>query len=153
MINSPHGVFDQLSFFSCAVIGAAEAALTAVDGQCCKHGLNQLDMNKGPDRRDGLFCCHPKGIPQALAPINDKLGHTMFVDPYSGYSCVLSSEPGTFDWYYKNGRVARALSVVRVEVAAWIEQLMENKSGRLRELLCSHASMRQHSVLMTMLNQ
>src|SRR3990167_8863426 len=52
----------QSAFFSRTVIGAAEAALTAVDGQCCKNGLENrllggnLDMEKGPDRRDGLFC-------------------------------------------------------------------------------------------------
>ena len=98
---------NQLSFFSRAVIGAAEAALTAVDGQCCKNGLSNLDMEKGPDRRDGLFCPRPQGIPLALAPLTDKLGRTMFVDAYNGYSCVLSSRPGTFDWYNKNGAVAR----------------------------------------------
>lgn len=93
----------QLSFFSRAVIGAALAASTAVDGQCCKIGLSNLNMEKGPDRRDGLFCRHPKGIPQELAPIRDKLGRTMFVDPYKGYSCFRSSSPGLFDWYSKNG--------------------------------------------------
>ncbi len=29
---------EKLSFYSREVIGAAEAALTAVDGQCCKDG-------------------------------------------------------------------------------------------------------------------
>ncbi|OGT45321.1 MAG: hypothetical protein A3E83_08645 [Gammaproteobacteria bacterium RIFCSPHIGHO2_12_FULL_41_20] len=38
----------QKAFFSYAVIGAAEAALTAVDGQCCKNGLSSLDVKKAP---------------------------------------------------------------------------------------------------------
>ena len=93
----------QLSLFSREVIGPAEAASTAVDGQCYKTGLSNMDMNKGPDRRDGLFCRHPKGIPPELAPINDKLGQTMFVDPYDAKSCFKSSNVGRFDWYNKNG--------------------------------------------------
>jgi hypothetical protein len=91
----------QLSFFSREVIGSAEAAFTAVDGQSCKNGLNNLDMQKGPDRRDGLYCPKPLGIPKDKAPIGDKLGREMFVDPYSGYSIFLSSSPGFFDWYSK----------------------------------------------------
>ena len=93
----------QLSFFSREVIGAALMASTAVDGQCCKLGLSKLDVEKGPDRRDGLFCRHPKGIPQELAPLSGKLGRTMFVDPYDGVSCFLSSTPDFFDCYNKNG--------------------------------------------------
>jgi len=85
------------------VIGAALAASTAVDGQCYKsNGLSGLDMNKGPDRRDGLFCAHPKGIPAELAPLKGKLGKTVFVDPYDGESCFLTSSPGVFAWYNKN---------------------------------------------------
>src|SRR3990167_3398085 len=94
---------DKLSFYSREVIGAAEAVLTAVDGQCCKYGLAALNMDKGPDRRDGLFCCHPKGIPELLSPLGAKLGHSMFVDPYDGNSCFLSSIPGVFDWYSNLG--------------------------------------------------
>src|SRR3990167_1870620 len=94
---------DQLSFYSREVIGSAEAALTAVDGQCCKNGLANLNMDKGPDRRDGLFCRHPKGTPQSLSPLVGKLGQTMFVDPYDGNSCFPSSTRGAFDWYNKNG--------------------------------------------------
>lgn len=98
----------QLSFFSRAVIGAAEVALTAVDGQCCKNGLSNLNMEKGPDRRDGLFCQHPKGVPQNLAPLTDKLGRSMFVDPYNGKSCFLSSnKPGVFDWFDKKALQSR----------------------------------------------
>jgi hypothetical protein len=107
----------QLSFFSREVIGGASAALSAVDGQCWKYGLSNLDMNKGPDRRDGLFCQHPKGIPQKLAPLAGKLGSKMFVDPYDGKACFLSSKVGYFDWYNKSGacggdgRVGRAWGV------------------------------------------
>src|SRR3990167_5591314 len=89
----------QLSFYSREVIGATESALTAVDGQCCKHGLVNLNMDRGPDRRDGLFCRHPKGIPQTLSPFSGKLGVAAFVDPYSGWSVCLSSSPGLFDCY------------------------------------------------------
>ena len=92
---------DQLSFFSREVIGSAEAALTVVDGQSCKNGLNNLDMQKGPDRRDGLYCRRPVGIPEAKAPIGNKLGSAMFVDPCDGYSVFLSSTPGLFDGYNK----------------------------------------------------
>lgn len=94
---------EQLAFFSREVIGGAEAALSAVDGQCVKNGLSNLNMEKGPDRRDGLFCRHPKGIPGDKAPLVGKLGSAMFIDPYNGYSCFVTSNPGFFDWYNKNG--------------------------------------------------
>ena len=95
---------EQLSFFSREVIGAALAASTAVDGQCCKYGLSKLDKNNGPDRRDGLFCRRPKGVPEELTPLCARLGRTMFVDPYDGESCFQSpNKPGYFDWYNKNG--------------------------------------------------
>lgn len=45
----------QLAFYSRAVIGAALRASSAVDGQCYKNGLSNFDMEKGPDRTDGLF--------------------------------------------------------------------------------------------------
>jgi hypothetical protein len=94
----------QLSFFSREVIGAALAACTAVDSQCWKHG-RKMDNEDGPDRRDGLFCRRPKGIPQELAPLKGKLGRTMFVDLGYGQSVFLSATPGYFDWYDKKGCV------------------------------------------------
>jgi len=96
--------FDQASFFSREVIGAALAASTVVDGQCYKQGLSNLKFEEGPDRRDGLICRYPKGIPQELAPLRGKLGRTMFVDPYDGESCfVISSDPIGFKCFNKNG--------------------------------------------------
>lgn len=132
----------QLYFFSRAVIGAAAAASAAVDGQCYKHGLNNMDMNKGPDRRDGLFCRHPKGIPENLTPIRDKLGQTMFVDPYDGASCFMSSSKvGSFVWYNTiGGAVAGGWVQWRVCVA--VGNLWRTKAedyGRL----CSHAKRNQ----------
>lgn len=100
---------NQLSFYSCAVIGAVEAALSAVDGQCFKNGVRNFEIYndpviyQGPDRRDGLFCSEPKGIPHDLAPIDNKLGREMFVDPGSGDSCIFSSEPGALNTYNKAG--------------------------------------------------
>jgi len=136
---------DQLSFFSRAVIGSTEAALTTVDGQCCKNGLLEVDMHKGPDRRDGLYCSKPVGIPQDKAPIGDKLGHTMFVDTYNGYACFLSSTPRYFNWYNKVGFL-RERSNDRNEngVAGclrpdWWDTFMESKSKKFWELLCGHA--------------
>lgn len=131
----------QLSFFSREVIGAALAASTAVDGQYCKHGLSKLDMNKGPDRRDGLFCRHPKGIPQGLAPLHDKLGRTMFVDPYDGQSCFLSSAPGYFDWYNENGRRGASWEGT-VAGGAGLENLCRAKTSVL-EKLCGHVEKRR----------
>lgn len=95
--------WDQLAFFSREVIGSMQDALTSVDGQCVKVGLVNVDMKKGPDRRDGLFCRQPKGIPAELAPLHGKLGRTVFVDPYDGCSCFLTSVAGSFDWYNKKG--------------------------------------------------
>ncbi|HTM62872.1 MAG TPA: hypothetical protein VL360_00055 [Gammaproteobacteria bacterium] len=94
---------EQLSFFSREVIGAALAASTAVDGQCCKYGLKDLDAKTGPDRRDGLFCRHPKGIPLGLAPLNDKLGRTVWILMMVSLAFQSSSRFGYFDWYNKNG--------------------------------------------------
>jgi hypothetical protein len=106
----------KASFFSREVIGAALDALSAVDGQCCKYGLSKLNNEIGPDRRDGLFCRHPKGIPPELAPLSGKLGRAMFVDPYDGESCFQSSQAGRFDWYNKNGRRAE---IVFYFLRAW----------------------------------
>lgn len=105
---------QQLAFFSREVIGGVLAGLTAVDGQCVKNGLAYLNMEKGPDRRDGLFCRHPKGIPEDKAPLVGKLGRTMFVDPYDGYSCFVSSTLGYFDWYNKKNAGAQLVGVGRM---------------------------------------
>lgn len=100
----------QNVFFSRVVLGTAEAALTAVDGQCVKNGLEILDgelyKEKVPDRRNGLFCREQRGIPKELVPLMDKLGRTLYVDPYAGGSVFLSIKAGYFDWYYKNGHVS-----------------------------------------------
>ena len=128
---------DQLSFYSREVIGSAEAALTAVDGQCCKNGLANLNMDKGPDRRDGLFCRHPKGTPQSLSPLVGKLGQTMFVDPYDGNSCFVSATPGAFDWYNKNGEHGWWGSLLRCFVCTHaLENLCRAKTESLSKL-CS----------------
>jgi len=129
----------QLSFFSREVIGTALAASTVVDGQAYKHGLSKMNFEKGPDRRDGLSCRHPKGIPAELAPLSDKLGRTMFVDPYDGESCFMSSTPGTFDWYNKNGgwrwwSGGGAGCLGRVVFAAF-GKLMSSKNFSLGELM------------------
>jgi hypothetical protein len=140
------------------VIGGAEAALSAVDGQCVKTGLAILDMENGPDRRDGLFCRHPKGVPQELAPLVGKLGKTMFVDPYDGYSVFVSaSSPAVFVWYNKNagwgGWCGRASLVVGRARAFVIGKLMENKSRSVWELLCGRAERSQHTVSMSITNR
>ena len=115
-------------------------ASTAVDGQCCKVGLSNLDVKIGPDRRDGLFCRHPKGIPQELAPLSGKLGRTMFVDPYDGMSCFLSSAAaGAFDCYNKNGRSCEG--GLRAGEGLWEDRwgmggkLMSSKNFSLAELM------------------
>ena len=115
----------ELSFFSREVIGAALDASTAVDGQCYKVGLKNLDAEKGPDRRDGLFCRRPKGIPPELAPLRGKLGRTMSVDPYDGESCFqFPNKPGYFNWYNKNGLcdAASCLGGFRSARTTYVEQ-------------------------------
>lgn len=99
---------DQLSFFSFKVIAPALAASTAVDGQCYKTGINNLDMENGPDRQDGLFCQSPKGLPEKSAPISDMLGNTVFVDPADGYVCMTTTFSHIFNWYTKDGKDAKA---------------------------------------------
>jgi hypothetical protein len=96
----------QVAFFARTVIGAAEAASTAVDGQCYKNGLIHLDFNYGPDRSNGLFCCHSKDTPLALTPFADRLGRTAFVDLSQGDLCVYTSNPrlNFFDVYVRYGR-------------------------------------------------
>ncbi|MCW5583654.1 MAG: hypothetical protein KIT56_07230 [Gammaproteobacteria bacterium] len=142
----------KLAYFSREVIGGAEAALTAVDGQCVKNGLVNINKDerkgKGPDRRDGLFCRHPKGIPADKAPFADKLGKTLFVDPYDGESCFLSSPVGYFDWYNKIGLAAGGMATPGCARVARVGKLMENKSNSLWELLCSRTQRSQHTVAM-----
>jgi hypothetical protein len=60
------------------------------NGQCVKNGLANFNMEIGPNRQDSLFGQHPKGIPEDKAPLGDKLGKTMFVDPHenSSASCI-----------------------------------------------------------------
>lgn len=91
----------QLAFYSREVIGTIEAALTAVDGQCCKTGLGNLNFTTGPDRRDGLFCRHPKSIPAESLPFSDKLGETIFVDIHDGSCCISDPEFASSIWYHK----------------------------------------------------
>lgn len=92
----------QLAFFSREVIGTAEAALTAVDGQWFKNGLTYVAHYKNLDRRNGLFCRQPYGIPKEFAPINNKLGRMLFVDPYDGATCNFSSQGESFNWYHND---------------------------------------------------
>jgi hypothetical protein len=67
-------------------------------------------MEVSPDRRDGLFCKHPKGVPVDKAPLGDKLGKTIFVDPVDGVTCIASSSwQGFFDCYNKMGEAGAAL--------------------------------------------
>lgn len=122
----------QLAFFSREVIGRAEAALTAVDGQCVKTGLLNLDMKKGPDRRDGLFCRHPKGIPGSEIPLASKLGRTMFVEPFDGDSCFVTSNPEFCDWYNKKSGVrswVRQAWVAGRAALAFLEDLWRTKAA------------------------
>jgi hypothetical protein len=132
------------SFFSREVIGAVLDASTAVDGQCYKLGLSNLDAAKGPDRRDGLFCRHPKGIPQELTPLRGKLGRTMFVDAFDGESCFQSSTPGYFDWFNKNGGAwSRAVWWAAGSFGrATFGNLCRAKTAVL-ENLCGHAEKRR----------
>ena len=136
---------DQLAFFSREVIGSTLDASTAVDGQCYKSGLKNLKKikEKGPDRQDGLFCAHPKGIPAELSPLSNKLGRTVFVDPYDGESYFLpTAKDGLVDWYNKKElqhgpRWAWATRNVGI--------LIQNKSRDLWELLGSQLLENQHT--------
>lgn len=151
---------ERLSFFSRAVIGSAVAALTAVDGQSCKNGLNKLDMQKGPDRRDGLYCPKPMGVPKDKAPIGDKLGHEMFVNPFNGDSCFLSSISSSVlfgynpsdlcDWYSKGGSFWHMPGVASREQPmrrGWTSY-GEQKQEILRAIM-QHTKGSQHIVLRT----
>lgn len=135
----------QLAFYSREIIGAVEAALTAVDGQCCKNGLKNIEIENGPDRRDGLFCRHPDGIPAKLTPINHKLGCEIFVDPYNGDVCYVSATPWFFDWYVKQGAARAVPAVVPERGRCVVEQLMEDKIRVLNDLLLGHTKSNQHS--------
>lgn len=102
----------QLIFYSRTVIGAALRASTAVDGQIYKRGFYYVECGTSPNRTDGLFCPHPRGVPLKLAPIRDKLGRTMFVDIFHGYSCVYSSDPFDVNWFNKFGPCLNGVSVL-----------------------------------------
>lgn len=145
---------NKLAYFSRAVIGLAEAASTAVDGQCYKQGLVYLDFAKGPDRTDGLFCRHPKGIPSEEAPLAGKLGGKVFVDPYDGYSCVRNtSNPAAvvFDGFNKNGRRGGGGSCAGPAAGGGaFAKLMENKSRSYWEQLCCNTQRSQHTFPLSM---
>lgn len=139
----------QLAFFSREVIGGAEAALSAVDGQNVKNGLINRDMSKGPDRRDGLFCQHPRGIPSDKAPLVGKLGRTMFVDPY-GNSYYLSSTADNFVWYEKSSKRAQ---VSWWGAAEWVDErgcgfskLMAYKSSAYGKMMQPNIKKSKHLI-------
>jgi len=102
----PRWTTEQKAYYSFAVVGAAEAASTAVDGQCYKHGFHRLIGDTGPDRRDGLLCSRPKGIPKDKAPLNSKLGDSLFVDPTSGNSSFISDGVSSIVTYKKDGPIS-----------------------------------------------
>jgi hypothetical protein len=108
IIKKIYETYDALqgdwSFFSLAVIKPALDALSTVDGQCCQHGLINLDMEKGPNRRCHSSYQHPLGQPLSLTLVNDKdgRGHGL-VDPYDGNVLFVSSTPGYLNYFNKNG--------------------------------------------------
>lgn len=141
----------RLAFYSREVIGAAEAALSAVDGQCCKNGIGVYDLLKGPNRNDGLFCRHPKGIPQELAPVRDKLGGVMFVEPFDGHACVMAFELGFYRWYNKTGHAYLFSNNFRVSSGGkyailWFEHHMNNKSNEFQAIFSGKTKITQQNV-------
>ena len=101
------------SFFTLAVIKPALDALSTVDGQCCQGGLSELDMEKGPNRRCHSSYQHPLGQPLSLTLVNDKekRGAAAVVDPYDGDVLFVSSTPGYFNWFNKNGFARGSVTV------------------------------------------
>lgn len=124
IINEVYNTFTALqyyrSFFTLAVMKPALDALPTVDGQCCQSGLNNLDMEIGPNRRCHSSYKHPLGKPLTLKFVNDtnKRGAPAVVDPYDGDVLFASKTyPGYLDCYNKNG--AR-----RIGVCTWIAPML-----------------------------
>src|SRR5579883_2827016 len=111
----------HLSFFSLAVIKPALDALSTVDGQCCQGGLSELDMEKGPNRRCHSSYQHPLGQPLSLTLVNDKDKRVAaLVDPYDGDAFFVSSTPGFFDCFNKNGAVSLGATCFRLRGACLV---------------------------------
>jgi len=109
------------SFFSLAVIKPALDALSTVDGQCCQGGLSELDMEKGPNRRCHSSYQHPLGQPLSLTLVNDKDKRVAaLVDPYDGDAFFVSSTPGFFDCFNKNGAVSLGATCFRLRGACLV---------------------------------
>lgn len=107
IIKEIYKVYDGLqkgySFFSLSVIEPALDALSTVDGQCCRYGLKNLNMETGPARRCNPVFKHPIGQPLRVMRTNDKAKSVaVLVDSYDGDICF-SSGAGSFSWFDKEG--------------------------------------------------
>jgi hypothetical protein len=104
-------VYDELqkghTFFSLSVIYPALDALSTVDGQCCRYGLENLNMETGPARRCNPAFKHPIGQPlQVMWAADIEKRIAVLVDPVEGDICF-SSGDGSFSWFNKNGALGR----------------------------------------------
>lgn len=137
---------DQATFFCREIIGKVQAALSAVDGQCLKQGLVNLDMKNGPNRNDGLFCNHPQGFLGKLLNLGSKLGKTMFVDIY--YGCV-SADIGSHFWIDKTSqyeRITPCIPKASQEHFVKLRSNMENKNKEIIELMRSLQGKQSNSI-------
>lgn len=126
------GLQQGFSFFSLNVIAPALNALSTVDGQSCRYGLKNLNMETGPARRCNLTFKHPIGQPLQVMHAGDKTkGVTVIVDPYDGEICF-SVGAGSFSWFDKNGGPGAAWRLF----CAWGLQIFGDTMVRCLENLC-----------------
>lgn len=69
---------DQLSLYSCEVIGAAEAVAAPHHAQCYKKGLSNINDNTLPDRTVSYY------LPGSGVGVPPDLGVSSFIDVYYG---------------------------------------------------------------------
>jgi hypothetical protein len=133
---------ENYSLYCLTVIKPALDALSAVDGQCCQSGLENIHIETGPDRRCHSLYQHPLGRPLSLTFVEDKRCAVM-VDPYDAEIYLPSSSQqkqrgSLFDRSNKNGRLKGWRGEILVhEIAPQLGEFMENKSRCLSKLFAT----------------
>jgi hypothetical protein len=127
ILNKHFWSTHQKCFFLYTVINAVQTALTAIDSQICREGLDNLNIEKGPARRKGLFYHRLKDTPQQPITAEEWQSHNRFINPFTG---IISYPTSEVDYNFLN-------SIQWFEWAlADCFLFMDDRNDILRDILC-----------------